>query len=60
MGGNIRVGLEDGIRLSKDRLANSNADMVSRAVEICSAADRAAATPEQARELLSLPPARAQ
>jgi uncharacterized protein (DUF849 family) len=60
MGGNIRVGLEDGIRLSKDRLANSNADMVSRAVEICAAADRAAATPEQARELLSLPPARAQ
>ena len=58
MGGNIRVGLEDGIRVSKDRLASSNADMVSRAVEICAAADRTAANPAQARELLSLPPAR--
>ena len=57
MGGNIRVGLEDGVRISKERLAKNNADMVSRAVEICAAADRSPATPEQARQLLSLPAA---
>ena len=55
MGGNLRVGLEDGVRITKDRFADSNADMVRRAVEICIAAGRTPATPEQARELLSLP-----
>lgn len=54
LGGHIRVGLEDGVRVSRERLAKSNADMVNRAVDICAALGRKAATPEQAREMLSL------
>lgn len=55
MGGHMRVGLEDNVRLSKDRLAASNAELVSRAVEICAGVGRQPATAVQARALLSLP-----
>jgi 3-keto-5-aminohexanoate cleavage enzyme len=34
-GGHTRTGLEDNIRLDKDRLAPSNAALVKRAVELC-------------------------
>jgi 3-keto-5-aminohexanoate cleavage enzyme len=55
MGGNIRVGLEDGVRLDKDTLAPSNAAMVTRAAEICAGFGRRTATPDEARQQLGLP-----
>jgi len=55
-GGHARTGLEDNVRLDKDRLAPSNAALVQRVVEICSKHDRAVATPAQARHLLGLRP----
>lgn len=55
MGGHIRVGLEDNVRLDRDRLAGSNAELVGRAVEICGDCGRRPATPTEARQLLSLP-----
>lgn len=53
-GGHARTGLEDNVRLDKDRLAPSNAALVSRVVELCDAAERPVATWQQAREMLSL------
>ena len=50
-------GLEDNIRFDKTRLASSNADLVSRLADICKQYDRRPATPAEAREILSLPPA---
>ncbi len=54
MGGHLRVGLEDGVRLGRNTMAPSNAAMVTRAVEICAGFGRAAATPDEAREILGL------
>lgn len=53
-GGHVRTGLEDNIRLDRDRLAPSNAALVRRAVAICANYDRPVATPAQARSLLGL------
>lgn len=53
-GGHTRTGLEDNVRLSKDRLAPSNAALVERAVKLCEHYDRPVATAAQARELLGL------
>lgn len=53
-GGHTRTGLEDNVRLDKDRLAPSNAALVRRAVEICEKKGRAIATWQQARSLLGL------
>ena len=57
MGGHCRTGLEDNIRFDKTRLAASNADLVARLAETCKQYDRRPATPVEARQLLSLPPA---
>lgn len=54
-GGHARTGLEDNIRLDKDRLAPSNAALVKRTAEICAANQRSVATPVQARDILGLP-----
>ncbi|WP_306148283.1 MULTISPECIES: 3-keto-5-aminohexanoate cleavage protein [unclassified Roseibium] len=54
-GGHARTGLEDNIRLDKDRLAPSNAALVKRTAEICAANQRPVATPFQARDILGLP-----
>ncbi|OJJ13007.1 3-keto-5-aminohexanoate cleavage protein [Alphaproteobacteria bacterium AO1-B] len=54
-GGHARTGLEDNIRLDKDRLAPSNAALVKRTAEICAANQRPVATPSQARDILGLP-----
>lgn len=54
-GGHARTGLEDNIRLDKDRLAPSNAALVKRTAEICAANQRPVATPVQARDILGLP-----
>ncbi|WP_425102402.1 3-keto-5-aminohexanoate cleavage protein [Tropicibacter sp. S64] len=56
-GGHARTGLEDNVRLDRDRLAPSNAALVRRAAEICARHDRPVATVEQARDILGLRPA---
>ncbi|AVO37486.1 3-keto-5-aminohexanoate cleavage protein [Pukyongiella litopenaei] len=53
-GGHARTGLEDNIRLSRDRLAPSNAALVTRTVEICAKHGREVASPAEARRILGL------
>ncbi|GJD37285.1 3-keto-5-aminohexanoate cleavage protein [Methylobacterium aerolatum] len=54
----VRTGLEDNIRVSKDRLAAGNAELVSLAVEAAARHGRRPATPAEARAVLSLAAAR--
>ncbi|MFZ9686288.1 MAG: 3-keto-5-aminohexanoate cleavage protein [Gemmobacter sp.] len=54
-GGHARTGLEDNVRLDRDRLAPSNAALVARAAEICARHDRPVAAWRQARAILGLP-----
>ena len=53
-GGHARTGLEDNVRLDRDRLAPSNAALVRRAVEIAETHARTVATWQQARQILGL------
>ena len=53
-GGHARTGLEDNVRLDRDRLAPSNAALVARTAEICARYDRPVATWQQARRILGL------
>jgi uncharacterized protein (DUF849 family) len=53
----VRTGLEDNIRVAKDRLARSNAELVSLAAEAIAKAGRRVATPDEARRILGLRPA---
>lgn len=53
-GGHARTGLEDNVRLDRDRLAPSNAALVRRAVEMCERYQRPVATWQQARQILGL------
>jgi 3-keto-5-aminohexanoate cleavage enzyme len=55
MGGNVRVGFEDNIYLSKGVLAKSNAEMVEKAARIARELDREIATPQDVRRILRLP-----
>ena len=50
----VRTGLEDNIRISRDRLAASNAELVGLAVEAVGRHGRSVATPAQARQMLGL------
>lgn len=54
LGGNVRVGLEDNLYLSKGVLAQSNAQQVEKVVQIASLLGRQPATPQQARQMLGL------
>ncbi|HWV37763.1 MAG TPA: 3-keto-5-aminohexanoate cleavage protein [Vulgatibacter sp.] len=54
-GGNVRVGLEDNIYLSKGVLAKGSYELVERVVEMAGGRGRAVATPDQARDLLRIP-----
>ncbi|WP_286902421.1 3-keto-5-aminohexanoate cleavage protein [Vreelandella sedimenti] len=54
MGGNIRVGLEDSIWISRSKLAESNAQQVVKARSIVEGLGLEIATPDEAREMLSL------
>ena len=56
LGGHIRVGMEDNVLFSKGVLADSNAQFVKRAVEAVKVFGREVATPDEARQLLNLPP----
>jgi uncharacterized protein (DUF849 family) len=53
-GGHTRTGLEDNIRISKDALAKSNAQLVELATSLCDKYSRPVATHIQAREILGL------
>jgi 3-keto-5-aminohexanoate cleavage enzyme len=53
-GGHARTGLEDNVRIDRDRLAPSNAALVRRVVDLCDRYDRPVATWAQARDILGL------
>ncbi len=50
----VRTGLEDNVRIAKDRLAASNAELVSLAVEAVARHGRRPANPAEARAVLHL------
>ena len=50
----VRTGLEDNIRITKDRLANGNAELVAQAAATIRRHGRAVATPDEARAMLGL------
>lgn len=56
-GGHTRAGLEDNIRLDRDRLAPSNAALIARAAALCEKYERPVATIAQTRAILGLRPA---
>lgn len=56
LGGHVRTGLEDNIKFDKDRLARSNAELVSRVTGMCAKYGRHVASPAEARKILQLPP----
>ena len=56
LGGHVRVGFEDNVYMSKGVLAKSNGEMVERVVQIAKLLNREIATPDEARQILSLPP----
>ena len=57
LGGHCRTGLEDNIRLDRERIAPSNAALVEQVVALCPSYGRHPASVAEARQLLSLPPA---
>ena len=54
LGGHVRTGLEDNIRIDKNNLAPSNASLVKIAKEICEQYSRPVASWKKAREILEL------
>ena len=54
LGGHVRTGLEDNIRIDKNKLAPSNASLVKIAKEICEQYSRPVASWKKAREILEL------
>ncbi len=54
-GGHARTGLEDNVRLDRDRLAPSNAALVRRVTALCERYRRPVASWQQARNILGLP-----
>jgi uncharacterized protein (DUF849 family) len=54
LGGHTRTGLEDNLRIGKDQLAESNAELVSLVATAASAYNRRPATPAEARAILGL------
>jgi 3-keto-5-aminohexanoate cleavage enzyme len=50
----VRTGLEDNIRVTKDRLASGNAELVKIAADLCAKYDARPATVAEARELLAI------
>ena len=54
LGGHCRTGLEDNVRMSKEKLAPSNAALVKRVAELCAEHGRRPATVTEARKILRL------
>lgn len=54
LGGHCRTGLEDNIKYDRSRLAKSNAELVEKITEVMAQYGRHAASPAEARAILSL------
>lgn len=54
LGGHCRTGLEDNIKYDKDRLAASNAELVTKIVDVIGEYGRHPASPAEARSILGL------
>jgi uncharacterized protein (DUF849 family) len=54
MGGNVRVGMEDNLYLSKGRLAKSNGEMVEKMVHLLKELDLEPTSPQETRAMLKL------
>lgn len=54
LGGNVRVGLEDSLYIGRGKLATSNAEQVAKIRRIIEELGMEIATPDEAREMLSL------
>lgn len=54
LGGHLRVGMEDNVYYSAGRLADSNAQLVTRAADIVKVSGGEVATPDEARVILGL------
>lgn len=54
MGGHVRVGLEDSLLISRGQLAESNAQQVRKVRQLLESLGHEIATPQEAREMLSL------
>lgn len=54
LGGNIRVGLEDNLRVRRTARAKTNAELVAKAVQLTGLFDKTPASPAEAREYLRL------
>ena len=57
LGGHCRTGLEDNVRWDRDRMADSNAELVARVANLCAEYGRRPATVAEARAMLHLPAA---
>ena len=57
LGGHCRTGLEDNVRWDRDRMADSNAELVARVAKLCAEYGRRPATVAEARAMLRLPAA---
>ena len=53
----VRTGLEDNIRVTRDRLASGNAELVQVAADLVARHGGRPATPAEARQMLGLRPA---
>ena len=53
-GGHCRTGLEDNLRITPDRLATSNAELVRKVADACAAYGRRPAQASEARQILGL------
>jgi uncharacterized protein (DUF849 family) len=58
LGGHMRVGLEDNLRVTSDERAGSNAELVEKAMRLAPLLDREPVGADKARALLELVPAR--
>jgi 3-keto-5-aminohexanoate cleavage enzyme len=54
LGGHCRTGLEDNVRMSREKLAPSNAALVRQTVQLCADYGRRPASAAEARSILSL------
>jgi uncharacterized protein (DUF849 family) len=54
LGGHMRVGLEDNLRVTMEKRAGSNAELVEKALALAPLLDRTPAPPREARALLGL------
>jgi len=54
LGGHVRVGLEDNLRVTLDRRAESNAELVEKVASLAPMLDRTVADADQARQLFGL------